>query len=966
MADKRDRDPRDAFLRFGIHRLAHDLPFEAVRRAIAIGLAQPDVAFRGEWIRALRERMRPRFAREGIEQLELDAFMAAREVLASTVGAERVDLVLPGVRLVWSAPEFGKWLSLLFPHAEIDPNAYGKILERIAAISDPAVRARALALLAPLVFPGRETIEIGSGVDDEWARARVVGVLGMRLPGSALRSAVEAAERIAAPEGRALAIGALAPQLTYAMRPTRQLLSRTLQELEAAAPERPKARALIALTPVVRGLFPDLLTMVEQAASAIEPSEARKEVKEAISLPWPQPYIPPQREAASWWIPDAPDASPIAAYEDFGPLLEGMATNAGAVTASTPPMKRAGGEQSAEPSIVAPTQPDQAPTPSPRERIVNLGFANEHTPAEPLPKTSTLAAFYKYVFWVEIGALLKESIVENPQPVLPDEDLPAGARLEVALFSAPGGIQVVKYRAVGELVIGEDGSVRVRRQPEDAHPRDYADLRAQRLVFPVTAPEEEGPARLRCNIYYEGNLVQSHLVTATVTRVPKENVEGALSSVVDYSLTRTLQPRHLNKMPQQQLSVMLNRNADGSHEFMFFGKADGASRLHDFREECNLDADALKAIIEVGRKALRRVAWGDDESWTGAPAQQYRYQGAADRVRLCADLVTLARAGYRMYADLIKDIAGGRERVVELEAIMARHGLVQVALKERAEHVFPAALLYDYAIDTNNELTVCPEFMAALDAMTPLKDARCFAGECDTRKHLNRVCPGGFWGFRHALGLPLSTKHAPEVPMALEAAHGVKFTVLVSTDPLFKLRENHLAQIRLRCAPTHWGLADTRDASFERMRTDLPHLVYFYGHGGLTPDKLPYIEVGKPNSGGGILKDNLVAYRISWKEPQPVVFLNGCNTTALEPEAAFSLVSAFVEDCSAAGVLGTEITIFEPLACRFAEECLRLFFVDKLPIGESVRLARLALLEESNPLGLVYIPFVHAGLRVTA
>jgi hypothetical protein len=96
------------------------------------------------------------------------------------------------------------------------------------------------------------------------------------------------------------------------------------------------------------------------------------------------------------------------------------------------------------------------------------------------------------------------------------------------------------------------------------------------------------------------------------------------------------------------------------------------------------------------------------------------------------------------------------------------------------------------------------------------------------------------------------------------------------------------------------------------------------------------------------------------------VFLNGCRTTALEPELAFSLVSAFIEDCCAAGVIGTEITIFEPLACDFAEECLHHFFVNKLRMGEAVRRARLALLRESNPLGLVYIPFVHAGLQLGA
>ena len=47
----------------------------------------------------------------------------------------------------------------------------------------------------------------------------------------------------------------------------------------------------------------------------------------------------------------------------------------------------------------------------------------------------------------------------------------------------------------------------------------------------------------------------------------------------------------------------------------------------------------------------------------------------------------------------------------------------------------------------------------------------------------------------------------------------------------------------------------------------------------------------------------------------------------------------------------------------FAEECLRRF-LDGEPIGEAIRAARLALLAAGNPLGLAYIPFVTASLRL--
>jgi hypothetical protein len=65
-------------------------------------------------------------------------------------------------------------------------------------------------------------------------------------------------------------------------------------------------------------------------------------------------------------------------------------------------------------------------------------------------------------------------------------------------------------------------------------------------------------------------------------------------------------------------------------------------------------------------------------------------------------------------------------------------------------------------------------------------------------------------------------------------------------------------------------------------------------------------------------------------------------------------------------VVGTEISVFEELACDFALELFRRFITDDVPLGRAVREARLALLKDGNPLGLVYIPFGSVGLRMAA
>lgn len=139
-----------------------------------------------------------------------------------------------------------------------------------------------------------------------------------------------------------------------------------------------------------------------------------------------------------------------------------------------------------------------------------------------------------------------------------------------------------------------------------------------------------------------------------------------------------------------------------------------------------------------------------------------------------------------------------------------------------------------------------------------------------------------------------------------------------------------------------------------------PHLVYFYCHGGLTRGK-PYLQVG---TSGQINSSNLRARKIQWEAPRPLVFINGCHTTALEPLQALEFISPLVTYSHCAGVIGTEITIFEELATAFAEECLRRFLKPE-PIGVALRGARLRLLQkEGNPLGLVYIPFVIASLAL--
>jgi hypothetical protein len=140
------------------------------------------------------------------------------------------------------------------------------------------------------------------------------------------------------------------------------------------------------------------------------------------------------------------------------------------------------------------------------------------------------------------------------------------------------------------------------------------------------------------------------------------------------------------------------------------------------------------------------------------------------------------------------------------------------------------------------------------------------------------------------------------------------------------------------------------------------HLIYFFCHGGRTASRNPFLDVGYNEK--WLTPRTLSNNKISFDDPHPLIFLNGCHTVAVEQKVVLSFVSEFVYE-HASGVIGTEVTVQDTCAAEFAEECLRRFAVEKEYLGDAVRGARLELLKNQlNPLGLVYTPFALESLRL--
>jgi hypothetical protein len=589
---------------------------------------------------------------------------------------------------------------------------------------------------------------------------------------------------------------------------------------------------------------------------------------------------------------------------------------------------------------------------APPRAVVSTGFAGDEL-ARPLSSTTPLRAGERYYFWLEIGervagAIDEEAVAAPQQPV--------GARLRVVVFAFPSGFTITRGDERGELEVTEaSGAARVVSTPSVALLRsagtgpDMHDLLARRLFFRLRAPRTSGIARLRCNIYHGQTLLQSRLVEAKVTKRVRRT-PGALRTVLDYTISHTMDPDRLRRLPPYALSVLANE-AGGTHAFWVVGS--------DWKRQATFTEAQITKMLVRSRGVLREVAWKSKKAWDGKAA--YRYTTTVPRSEFIADLIALAVSGYKLYAKIINRFAGPRPKEKDLAAAMRTPGFVQIAITDAA-YLLPAALLYDRPLSTSlddAQYKLCPDFLQALDQQVDLATHRCFVGDCRWNDKAC-VCPSGFWGFRHNLGLPLNVADAPEAPTAIEYRGPLELRVALST--ALKQTETHLTE--LRAFGTAWEVASTRTAVLALLRKGAPQLVYFYCHGGVRGDQA-YLQVGDPKHEYAITPDELISEDILWERSRPLVFLNGCETVAVEPALLLDLASAFVL-AHAGGVIGTETTVFEPLATVFAQECLREFLVNGRSIGEAVRLARLALLRAGNPMGLVYTPFILPSVKLVA
>lgn len=617
----------------------------------------------------------------------------------------------------------------------------------------------------------------------------------------------------------------------------------------------------------------------------------------------------------------------------------------------------------------APEKPIKKQRKGKQGRVVNTLMREIETPDAQRDPKLPLKPGTEYYFCLGIGRPVQDSLEATPVGL---PDLPAKAQLMVVLFSYSNGFQIKPGGDTGELIVYGNGSVEVLHQPlESLGLVPDSKNKKKWLFFRICAPETEGDHLLRCNIYHKQLLLQSRLIRARVGGLPDKN--KALVSELDYTISRSLDAGHISGFSEHRMSVMLNENGDGTRSF-FFCASDGNTSI---RKKIDMDIENYKTASLAVRNTLKLASWGSKEDWNSewnsTIAEHYKYHdGVRDPERLQEDLINMATWGSTLYYIIIKD----EETRDKLKTLLAKPGLIQIAMKNNPKYYFPAGCVYDQKIVTEDgrPVSLCPRFADALKKGENLENSDCFKGPCKILQESEKdeqtkgkiVCPFGFWGFRHCVTMPLSVNDA-DAPTRIPVQDIVKIPVAVSED--LELYGKHIASLKTLGQPglkTEWENADNFQTLIALLKQS-PHLVYFYCHGGAVragaDDQDPFLSMGPKDKQFQLFKRTICMQDIVWQNPQPLVFMNGCHTAAIDPGTMINLVEPLLIDARGAGVIGTEITIFENMATIFAEECLRRF-LNGDPIGWAIRGARLKVLAGGNPLALAYIPFVAADLKL--
>ena len=527
-------------------------------------------------------------------------------------------------------------------------------------------------------------------------------------------------------------------------------------------------------------------------------------------------------------------------------------------------------------------------------------------------------------------------------------------------------------------------------------PREGA---SERIYFPAIPRGSHGIARLRVCLYYKSNIVQSFRVAA-LTKVPRLRLDAIASrkklaaslgltpnqvgnagymAQLEYSTSSVADlVQRVKASSDARVSIVANNwdsdtvitiKAPGVHEARVLVDADIPDDVQNLRDL--LFAISIRKFVDntIG------YAFGTADEPNGGTLEQ-----------LSEKLTKLAELGWPLFDKLLLQ----KERANLLQILAANDKFPIHVAQVLRDRVIPWALLYDRLYDPKARdaagkpagLGFCGAALPDAQGNLPVKE--CFGKGCLLEGHPQTchqdgqgrtllpetvVCPLHFWGFRYSIEIPPQqvAPGADGVPMCEQIAVTGKAKVAVGVNCTLSLYDDHIKELAgaKTKTPADWRNPGEYDRGkiLKMLEDSELAAIYFYCHAGGSPKDGARLVFQGPQKGDA--KEEIKPADLTGDEwrLRPLVFLNGCNTAGYSPRALSRFFQKLVDDRAAAGVVGTEITVREQLACEMAKRFF-LSFLNGMAAGPALLSARRALLAKNNPLGLAYTLYASAGLSL--
>ncbi|MBT1188992.1 hypothetical protein HET69_34665 [Streptomyces sp. CJ_13] len=583
---------------------------------------------------------------------------------------------------------------------------------------------------------------------------------------------------------------------------------------------------------------------------------------------------------------------------------------------------------------------------APRPRFVNLVF-EPRGPSGPVPRDAPLEPDRDYFLRLDIGHLSKDSIVARAKnDHFPAEHLPEttdGHWLDIAVTSVDFATDSLSKASL--FLPSHGPSWTCPCDPNQGH-SCYPYQRHPYVFLALRTPKAAGSAHARLTIWARDHVVQSLLIAADIALAGQP---GQTIASVDYSLTSDL--TDLDELQPRGLSVVTNQRPDGTHTLTF-------------KSGEELGFTLAEHVLVGEMRNVRQLLFGVHAARGEGAAVENQLDARNGKCRdaFVQDLKVLARKGWTMWTSLF-----AQQPDTLHEATSGPTTAIQVARVPSTTFVYPWSAVYDIPLDmdTDERLTPCP-VVATWDGMEPLFPN--YPSQCPhaATHALNTLCPFGFWGIRHIIEHPPSST-TPSRQVRVLADRRV---VMVRSSQLGRqATARHCKALADTLPGFTMTMADTfQEASTALAVSDL-QLVEFYCHGKGGPTN-QWLEIG---DGEKIFPGQIPAWHLSawsppavpdghWQHTRPLILLNGCHTTAMTPQSPVSFADVFTA-VHAAGVVGTEISLMQPLAGEATELLLHHFYTGQR-MGEALRRMRHDLLAKGNLLGLAYTAYCSADLQL--